>query len=152
MLTRAISIRVATSAPWAVLAGPHPFARLVDHQGEDRQMPAVEPISSVPEPVTSAPVALAYPPAPTVAAKVTVSASSTSASRVVGKTRNPWGVWLLGLTIVYPWIWYFKINKELRDFSHEIDVQPGLATLARGALCSSPSSASALAMCTSSRS
>jgi hypothetical protein len=99
-------------------------------QEEDRQMSAVEPISSAPEPVTSAPVALANPPAPTVSAKVTVSASSTAASRVVGKTRNPWGVWLLGLTIVYPWIWYFKINKELRDFSHEIDVQPGLATLA----------------------
>jgi hypothetical protein len=27
-------------------------------------------------------------------------------------------------------MWYFKINKELRDFSHEIDVQPGLAVLA----------------------
>lgn len=51
-------------------------------------------------------------------------------SRVVGKTRNPWGVWLLGLTIVYPFIWYFKINKELRDFSEHIDVQPGLSVLA----------------------
>jgi hypothetical protein len=68
---------------------------------------------------------------PTVLGRPTVSAVTTGApSRVVGKTRNPWGVWLLGLTIVYPFIWYFKINKELRDFSHEIDVQPGLALLA----------------------
>jgi hypothetical protein len=49
---------------------------------------------------------------------------------VVGKTRNPWGCWLLGLTIVYPYIWYFKINKELRDFDPSIDVQPGLSVLA----------------------
>jgi len=54
----------------------------------------------------------------------------TAPSRVVGKTRNPWGVWLLGLTIVYPLIWYFKINKELRDFDPSIDVQPGTAVLA----------------------
>jgi hypothetical protein len=52
------------------------------------------------------------------------------ASRVVGKTRNPWGCWLLGLTIVYPFIWYFKINKELRDFDPSIDVQPGISVLA----------------------
>jgi hypothetical protein len=51
-------------------------------------------------------------------------------SRVVGKTRNPWGVWLLGLTIIYPLIWYFKINKELRDFDPAIDVQPGTSVLA----------------------
>jgi hypothetical protein len=56
--------------------------------------------------------------------------SATAPSRVVGKTRNPWGVWLLGLTIIYPLIWYFKINKELRDYDPSIDVQPGLAVLA----------------------
>jgi hypothetical protein len=39
-------------------------------------------------------------------------------------------VWLLGLTIIYPLIWYFKINKELRDYDPSIDVQPGLAVLA----------------------
>jgi hypothetical protein len=49
---------------------------------------------------------------------------------VVGKTRNPWGVWLLGFTLVYPLIWYFKINKELRDFDSSIDVQPGVSVLA----------------------
>ncbi len=56
--------------------------------------------------------------------------SAAGSSRVVGKTRNPWGVWLLGLTIVYPLIWYFKINKELRDFDPTIDVQPGMSVLA----------------------
>jgi hypothetical protein len=39
-------------------------------------------------------------------------------------------VWLLGLTIIYPLIWYFKINKEMRDYSETIDVQPGMAVLA----------------------
>jgi hypothetical protein len=39
-------------------------------------------------------------------------------------------VWLLGLTIIYPLIWYFKINKELRDFDPSIDVQPGMAVVA----------------------
>ena len=56
--------------------------------------------------------------------------SVTVPSRVVGKTRNPWGVWLLGLTVIYPFIWYFKINKELRDFDPSIDVQPGISVLA----------------------
>jgi uncharacterized membrane protein YjfL (UPF0719 family) len=53
-------------------------------------------------------------------------------SRVVGKTRNPWGVFLLSLVTlsVYQLVWYFKINKELRDYSETIDVQPGMAVLA----------------------
>ena len=51
-------------------------------------------------------------------------------ARAAGKTRNPWGVWLLGLTIVYYFIWYFKINRELRDFDQSIDVQPGLSVVA----------------------
>ncbi len=59
-----------------------------------------------------------------------LAASPQLASRQVGKTRNPWGVWLLGLTLVYPLIWYFKINKELRDFDPSIDVQPGMAVVA----------------------
>jgi hypothetical protein len=51
-------------------------------------------------------------------------------SRAIGKTRNPWGVWLLGFTLVYPFIWYFKINRELRDFDSSIEVKPGRAVLA----------------------
>lgn len=61
---------------------------------------------------------------------VTAVSQGSGPSRVIGKTRNPWGVWLLGLTIIYPFIWYFKINKELRDFDPSIDVQPGLSVLA----------------------
>lgn len=72
----------------------------------------------VPTPATS------VPPSPAVQARL------NAPSRVVGKTRNPWGVWLLGLTVIYPMIWYFKINKELRDFDPSIDVQPGIAVLA----------------------
>ena len=60
----------------------------------------------------------------------TVPVQGGAPARVVGKTRNPWGVGLLGLTIVYFFIWYFKINKELRDFDHSIDVQPGLSVMA----------------------
>jgi hypothetical protein len=84
--------------------------------------------ANVPEfPQWPAPVASEPPPTPPVVAR---SVSATAPSRVVGKTRNPWGVWLLGLTIIYPLIWYFKINKELRDYDPSIDVQPGLAVLA----------------------
>jgi hypothetical protein len=65
---------------------------------------------------------------------VVVSAStvmqSDAPARVVGKTRNPWAVWLLGLTIVYYFIWYFKINRELRDFDHSINVYPGMSVAA----------------------
>jgi hypothetical protein len=56
-----------------------------------------------------APTSVASGPAPQMQA---MTAMAGTPSRVVGKTRNPWGVWLLGLTIVYPLIWYFKINKE----------------------------------------
>ena len=51
-------------------------------------------------------------------------------ARVVGKTRDPWRVWLLGLTIVYFFVWYFKVNKELRDFDHSINVYPGMSVAA----------------------
>jgi hypothetical protein len=59
-----------------------------------------------------------------------VSLHAAAPSRVVGKTRHPWGVWLLGFTIIYPLIWYFKINREMRDFDPSIDVQPGLSVVA----------------------
>jgi hypothetical protein len=46
------------------------------------------------------------------------------------KIRRPWGVFLL--TIVTLWIyylvWYYKINREMRD--QGIDVSPGVALLA----------------------
>ena len=46
------------------------------------------------------------------------------------KIRRPWGVFLL--TIVTLWIyylvWYYKINREMRDYG--VDVSPGVALLA----------------------
>lgn len=47
------------------------------------------------------------------------------------KRRNPVNVFLLSLVTfgVYFLVWYYKINRELRDH-HNIDVSPGLALLA----------------------
>jgi hypothetical protein len=49
-----------------------------------------------------------------------------------GKTRNPWAVWGLGLLTlgIYSLVWYYKINREARDFDSRINVQPGVAVLA----------------------
>ena len=83
------------------------------------------------EPAVPFPLDNSLQPTPVVPVSAPVTpVQAAAASRVVGKTRNPWGVWLLGLTIIYPLIWYFKINRELRDFDPTIDVQPGLAVLA----------------------
>ena len=47
-----------------------------------------------------------------------------------GNRRNPWRTWLLSLTVIYAFVWYYKVNKELRDFHSSIKVRPGLAVLA----------------------
>ncbi len=49
-----------------------------------------------------------------------------------GKTRNPWGVWLLALVTcgIYNYYWYYKINEEVRDYDANIKVDPVLALLA----------------------
>jgi hypothetical protein len=44
------------------------------------------------------------------------------------KKRSPWGAWLLCLTVVYIFIWYYKISKELKQYTAE-DSSPGLRTL-----------------------
>jgi len=46
--------------------------------------------------------------------------------------RNPWGVWLIGLVTlgVYFFVWYYKINREQRDYDPDINVDPTLALLA----------------------
>lgn len=85
---------------------------------DESQMPVSPQVPT--EPATSM-----SPSAPVMAVR-----QGTGPSRVVGKTRHPWGVWLLGFTVIYPLIWYFKINRELRDFDASIDVQPGLSVLA----------------------
>lgn len=52
---------------------------------------------------------------------------------VVGKTRNillVWLVWPLVTLGIYHLVWYFKVNREARDFDERIDVRPGMAVLA----------------------
>jgi hypothetical protein len=46
------------------------------------------------------------------------------------KIRSPLGAFLLAIVTlgIYYWVWYYKINRELRDFG--IDVRPGIALLA----------------------
>ena len=50
-----------------------------------------------------------------------------------GKTRNIWLTWLIWPLItlgIYHFVWYYKINREARDFDENIDVQPELSLLA----------------------
>lgn len=92
-----------------------------------------DPISSTSAAVPAAPAFPVIAPGafPTTAPAATPAQVRLAApSRVVGKTRRLWAVWLLQFTLIYPLIWYFKINKELRDFDPDIDVQPGVAVLA----------------------
>ncbi|RST19354.1 DUF4234 domain-containing protein [Streptomyces sp. WAC05374] len=51
----------------------------------------------------------------------------------VGKIRNIWLVWLVWplLTLgIYHFVWYFKVNREARDFDERIEVRPGMAVVA----------------------
>lgn len=47
----------------------------------------------------------------------------------LGKTRGPVAVWLLGFVTlgVYTLVWYYKVNREVRDYNGQIEVSPGLA-------------------------
>jgi heme/copper-type cytochrome/quinol oxidase subunit 2 len=50
-----------------------------------------------------------------------------------GKTRNIWLVWLVWPLItlgVYYAVWWYKINREARDFDENIEVNPVLSVLA----------------------
>ncbi len=49
-----------------------------------------------------------------------------------GKTRNPWGVWLLSLITVgiYGLYWWYKANEEVGNADSSIEVNPALSTLA----------------------
>jgi uncharacterized membrane protein len=50
-----------------------------------------------------------------------------------GKTRNIFLVWLVWPLItlgIYHFIWYYKINREARDFDQRIEVNPTLSLLA----------------------
>ena len=50
----------------------------------------------------------------------------------IGKTRNPWGVWLLSLVTlgIYGLWWYYTVNAEIRDYDERIQVQPGVSLCA----------------------
>jgi hypothetical protein len=52
--------------------------------------------------------------------------------RQTGKTRNPWGVWLLSLVTlgIYGLVWYCKVNRETRDYDARVVVNPGMAVVA----------------------
>jgi len=52
---------------------------------------------------------------------------------ITGKHRNPFLVWLVWPFItlgIYHLVWWYKINREVRDFDRRIDVSPGVAVLA----------------------
>ncbi|MFD8235062.1 DUF4234 domain-containing protein [Streptomyces sp. NPDC059696] len=51
----------------------------------------------------------------------------------VGKTRNIFLVWLIWPLItlgIYHLVWYYKINREARDFDSRIEVNPAMAVVA----------------------
>ena len=50
-----------------------------------------------------------------------------------GKTRNIWLTWLIWPLItlgIYHLVWYYKINREARDFDEKIAVEPAISLLA----------------------
>lgn len=50
-----------------------------------------------------------------------------------GKTRNIFLVWLVWPLItlgIYYYVWWYKINREARDFDPQIKVEPALSVLA----------------------
>jgi hypothetical protein len=67
------------------------------------------------------------PPAPPEGAPI--AAGST---RLAGKTRNPWGVWLLSLITlgIYQYYWYYMVNDEVRRYDNQIEVEPGISLIA----------------------
>jgi hypothetical protein len=60
------------------------------------------------------------------------SSSPITVGRRVGRTRGPVVVWLLSAVTlgIYYLVWWYKINREVRDFDPSIEVSPGTATLA----------------------
>ena len=48
------------------------------------------------------------------------------------KKRSPLGVWGLSFITagIYYFVWYYKINREARDYLGDEDIKPGIALLA----------------------
>ena len=52
---------------------------------------------------------------------------------MIGKHRNPFLVWLVWPLITlgsYHLVWWYKINREVRDFDQRIEVSPSVAVVA----------------------
>ena len=67
------------------------------------------------------------------AARVALNVRGDGMTGRAGKTRNIWLTWLIWPLItlgIYHFVWYYKINREARDFDENIDVQPELSLLA----------------------
>jgi protein-S-isoprenylcysteine O-methyltransferase Ste14 len=65
-----------------------------------------------------------------------MSGHEVNAAGAVVKVRRPWAVALLSLVPVYWLVWYFRINREMRDFGRQrgddvlAHVKPWIALLA----------------------
>jgi hypothetical protein len=88
----------------------------------------VTPDASVPD---AAPLAEVAPVADVAPVVESTPAAAQPSGRQLGKLRSPAGGWFLALITfgIYALVWYYKINKELRDYDSSIVVKPGLALL-----------------------
>src|ERR1700728_4148205 len=65
--------------------------------------------------------------------RVTLNVRGDGMTGRAGKTRNIWLVWLVWPFItlgIYHLVWWYKINREARDFDETIKVDPVLSLLA----------------------
>jgi uncharacterized protein DUF4234 len=65
--------------------------------------------------------------------RVTLNVRGDGMTGRAGKTRNIWLVWLVWPFItlgIYHLVWWYKINREARDFDESIKVEPVLSLLA----------------------
>jgi hypothetical protein len=109
--------------------------------GQDAPALPDEPVLAEPPVVAEAPVpevagsveppAVAEPPLAEVAPVTAPTPIGQPSGRQIGKVRSPVGGWFLALITfgIYALVWYYKINKELRDYDSSIVVKPGLALL-----------------------
>jgi len=61
----------------------------------------------------------------------TVTPPAAAGTGPTGKTRSPFGGWLLLIPTlgIYYLFWYFNINRELRDYDPAVKVNPGWAVV-----------------------
>lgn len=70
--------------------------------------------------------------APTPATMAPGPAVGGYSGRRVGKVRNPFGVWLLGILTcgIYSLYWWYTVNQEAKNYEPRLDVEPTLSLLA----------------------